>query len=402
LKSGTNGGGAGGGGGGGYGGGTGGAIGSPGAGGDSYINTTALVSGSTTHAANINAASGVVTIQAVCFAEGTLIQTARGPVAVEHLTPGDLAVTASGTRRPIVWIGHRTIDLTRHPEPMLARPVRVAAGAFPGGLPQRDLLLSPDHAVVWDGALVPVKHLVNGGSIAIDTVCRSVTYYHVELDSHDILMAEGLPAESYLDTGNRGFFANGGQPVVLFPGFVTGQEGRTAQSCLPFAAPAQAETAWRALASYARSLGWTLPRPVTTSDADPHLLLDGRRIGPAAVDGQRYIFVLPEFGGAARLVSRSGYPAEIQPWIADGRRLGVMVRGIAFRDENDVLAVAMDDPALQHGWWAPEREDIQIGRWTNGNAELPCFGKGVLELVLSGTIEYNLENPVRTGERAAA
>jgi hypothetical protein len=153
-----------------------------------------------------------------CFAAGTLIRTARGEVAVEDLREGDMVLTVGGTARPVIWIGHRTVDCMRHPRPETVRPVRILAGAFGDALPARDLLLSPDHALFIGGALVPVKCLVNGASIAqLET--DSIAYYHVELPTHDVLFAEGLPAETYLDTGNRSAFANGGAVMQAHPDF---------------------------------------------------------------------------------------------------------------------------------------------------------------------------------------
>jgi hypothetical protein len=70
----------------------------------------------------------------------------------------------------------------------------------------RDLLLSPDHALFIDDVLIPVRHLVNGSTVA-QIACREVTYYHIELRRHDVLLAEGLPAESYLEAGAREAFA---------------------------------------------------------------------------------------------------------------------------------------------------------------------------------------------------
>jgi hypothetical protein len=88
-------------------------------------------------------------------------------------------------------------------------PVRIASDAFGPGVPGRAVMLSPDHAVFVDGALIPVRHLVNGRTVA-QVAVDQVTYWHVELARHDVLLAEGLPCESFLDTGNRGAFVDGG------------------------------------------------------------------------------------------------------------------------------------------------------------------------------------------------
>ena len=151
-----------------------------------------------------------------CFAFGTLIRTARGDIAVEDLAIGDLVVTTSGAHRPIRWLGHRRVDCARHPRPADVLPVLIAAHAFGDARPARDLLVSPGHAICVDALgeiLIPAGALVDGGAICqvpVDTV----TYWHVELDSHDILLAENLPAESYLEMANRGFFAENGTVVL--------------------------------------------------------------------------------------------------------------------------------------------------------------------------------------------
>jgi collagen type I/II/III/V/XI/XXIV/XXVII alpha len=145
---------------------------------------------------------------APCFVAATRILACRGEVAVEDLRPGDRVPTLSGGQRIVRWIGRRTIDCDRHPRPHDVWPVRVAADAFGGARPARDLWLSPDHAVFVDNVLIPIRHLINGATVVQEAVAR-IAYFHVELDRHDILFAEGLPAESFLDTGNRGAFDNG-------------------------------------------------------------------------------------------------------------------------------------------------------------------------------------------------
>jgi hypothetical protein len=155
-----------------------------------------------------------------CFVRGTRILTETGEVAVEALAEGDRVVLADGGSLPVIWIGHRRVDCARHPDPRLVWPVRISAGAFGAGMPHRDLFLSPDHAVYANGVLIPVKYLINDASIAQIRV-DSVTYFHVELPRHEALLVEGLPAESYLDTGNRGDFANGGGSMRLHPDFAS-------------------------------------------------------------------------------------------------------------------------------------------------------------------------------------
>jgi autotransporter passenger strand-loop-strand repeat protein len=158
------------------------------------------------------------TILPLCFAAGANILTERGPVAVEDLVVGERVAAYFAGMAPIVWIGQRTIDCRRHARPEGVWPVRVRAGAFGVGVPVRDVLLSPDHAVFVADVLVPVRELVDGGMIVQERV-DSVQYFHIELKQHDVLFAEGLPAESYLDTGNRANFQGEAGVIKLHPEF---------------------------------------------------------------------------------------------------------------------------------------------------------------------------------------
>ena len=139
-------------------------------------------------------------VQAACFRAGTRIRTSRGDVRVEELGEGDEVLTFDGSYRAVEWIGHRSIDCDRHPSPWQVWPVRIGRGAFAPGIPARDLDLSPDHAVLADDVLIPAKFLVNGKTI-VQVPVDEVSYFHVALDRHDVLFAEALPVESYLDTG---------------------------------------------------------------------------------------------------------------------------------------------------------------------------------------------------------
>ena len=171
-----------------------------------------------------------------CFATGTLIATARGEVAVEDLRVGDLVVTAHGgaALQPIVWIGHSKVNVARHRNRAAVAPVLIKAGALADGVPHRDLRVSPDHAMFLDGRLVPAKHLVNGTTIVQELWCPEVTYWHVELPAHGLLVSEGAVSESYFDDGNRKHFDNYGI-TTLFKDFASERSnGRYAEAaCYP-------------------------------------------------------------------------------------------------------------------------------------------------------------------------
>lgn len=154
-----------------------------------------------------------------CFAAGTRIATERGAVAVEHLDVGDVVLTVSGGKQAIQWIGHRRVDCRRHMNPTLIWPIRISPHAFGQGRPERALLLSPGHAVFVENVLIPIQLLINDRTIRQIRV-DDVSYYHIELPRHDIVLAEGLPAESYLETGGRAAFANSGVVLDLHPDFV--------------------------------------------------------------------------------------------------------------------------------------------------------------------------------------
>ncbi|HET6239482.1 MAG TPA: Hint domain-containing protein [Acetobacteraceae bacterium] len=235
-----------------------------------------------------------------CYCEGTPILTIFGEVSVENLAIGDQIITVDGVARAIRWIGHRHVELLRHKAPALVRPIIIHADAFADGVPRCDLWLSPDHAVLLDGVLVPVTQLINGASVQRDIQCRAVAFYHVELDAHDILLAENLPAESYLDTGNRKHFENAGMSIVLHPDFGDGQARHVVESCRPFADDVTGvEWTWQRIATRATLLGFHVPVDFeTTADPELHIAIDGRVIRPIGAQAGRLVFALPPGGWA--------------------------------------------------------------------------------------------------------
>ena len=163
---------------------------------------------------------GTDTLQ-VCFAAGTRILTATGEVAVEQLHPGDRVVTLAGRGlpvKPVLWVGRRHVVLAGRADAAEMAPIRVKAGALGPNTPKRDLVVSPDHCLYLDGALVPARLLVNGRSVVAEIGMAEVTWYHVELETHEVLVAEGASAESWLDCGNRSWFENAPVALLTVPG----------------------------------------------------------------------------------------------------------------------------------------------------------------------------------------
>ena len=148
-----------------------------------------------------------VLMDIACFLPGTLIRTDKGEVAVEALKTGDTVMTLHGHRRKLCWIGRGKALATRGRRGA-ATPIIVRKGALDDNIPHSDLRITKGHALYIDGVLIPAEFLVNHRSIHWDDRAQEVTVFHLELDAHDVLVANGAAAESYRDDGNRWLFQN--------------------------------------------------------------------------------------------------------------------------------------------------------------------------------------------------
>ncbi len=159
-----------------------------------------------------------VSVSAVaCYLRDTRILMVDGQVAVQDLAVGDLVITASGEHRAIRWIGHRSYaGRFANANPDLL-PICVKAGAIADNIPSSDLWVSPMHALFVDGVLIPAAALVNGASVIKAAHVDALEYWHVELDSHDVLMAEGMPSESFVNDNGRNLFHNAQSYRALYP-----------------------------------------------------------------------------------------------------------------------------------------------------------------------------------------
>jgi hypothetical protein len=312
-----------------------------------------------------------------CFLRGTAIQTPRGEVTVEHLAVGDTVVTVGGARRRLVWIGTGQVLVTRG-QRSAATPIIVRKGALASNVPNRDLRITKGHSLYLDGVLIPAEFLINHRSILWDDTARVVTIYHLELDTHDVMLANGVPAESYRDDGNRWLFQNAN----------TGWNQPPKPPCAPVLTGGPiVEAIWR------RLLDRSGPRPgiPLTEDPDLHVLAGGQLIKGRRTAEATYRFDLPARPGGLRIVSRAGTPAEVG-LARDFRQLGVAVRQIALWQGTRLAVLEASDPRLEQGFHAYEPENGW--RWTDGDATLPATllagfdGPTELMLLLGGRMRY--------------
>jgi hypothetical protein len=158
-----------------------------------------------------------ITVETPCYCPGTLILTDRGEMPVESLRMGDRVTTQSGAARPIKWIGRRSYSGRFIIGRRDILPICIKAGALAEKQPRRDLWISPHHAMFLDGVLIEAKDLVNGFSITQAERVNTVEYLHIELDTHEIIFAEGALSESFIDDDSRQTFHNAHEYAALYP-----------------------------------------------------------------------------------------------------------------------------------------------------------------------------------------
>ena len=318
--------------------------------------------------------------------------TLRGEIPIEQVMLGDRVVTLSGngaTLKPVTWLGRVTVDMDTHPDPMTVAPVIIRAGAIEEGMPVRDLVLSPDHGVSLEDdrgkrVLVPAICLVNGATIVRGPAAGTMTYYQVELEAHDVLMADGMAVESYLENEDRTIFAPG--TVISFaprgelpkpvigppPDFTPRRRKREAVNVVlsqALAAPLHARGLERA-----KEMGFAL-----TDDPGLSVATDAGPVSVLSASGGRYVLQLP--AGARRVVveTRPYVPAHTNMAGGDTRVLGIPVRRVAHAG----AAVAIAGDAFEAGFLGAEGEGAASWRWTAGPATLrlkPKAEPSVLEI----------------------
>ncbi|MCP1237986.1 Hint domain-containing protein [Gluconobacter kondonii] len=338
---------------------------------DNSVNSSSLA----TNPLQITYSNGNTYIGA-CFLSGSMIRTPDGDIAVEEINIGDEVTTfdwKSGQDivLPVVWVGKTHVNV-RHgvPDDMSGYPIRILKDAISDGVPYKDMLITAEHSLFFDGKFVPARMLVNGQSIFYDKSITSYDYYHVETEQHSVITADGMLTESYLDTGNRHTFRQEGRVVALTPSRNLTWDDAAAPLGVSreFAEPLFRKAEARAeAASIAQKEGAV----ELTDEANLHLVTDtGAVIRQAREHNGSVVFMLPTGVRSVRIVSNASRPSDvIGPFVDDRRYFGIAVGEITMFEAGRKHAVTahLTEKELD-GWNTLEWEDT---RWTSGNALLP-------------------------------
>ncbi|KXV77973.1 hypothetical protein AD954_04940 [Acetobacter cerevisiae] len=339
----------------------------------------------------------------ICFLAGSMIRTPTSAVAVEDIQIGDQVVTFDwknnkDVTRAVVWAGKA--HCTVRPElsdDAAGWPVRILKDAIADGVPYKDMLITSEHCLFFEGKFVPARMLVNGVSIFYDKSITSYDYYHVETEQHSVITADGMLTESYLDTGNRSSFSQDGKVVRLGGQKRTWADHAGAPLCVE---RSFVEPLFRALELRENSVaGCHAPteKIETTVDPDLHLVTEsGAIIRSMRHKGQQYSFMLPPETKSVRLVSRASRPADvIGPFVDDRRSMGVAVADVHLlcaKHTHDITSHLQAEKP--EGWYKTDWTDCA---WTNGNAVLPLGeyltnGKiGILSMTIRAAGPYIVE-----------
>ena len=281
---------------------------------------------------------------------GTKIRTTQGDVSVEDLKVGTMIVTTTGAHRPAQRLSHRTLHCPNHSRPKEVYPVQIVRDAFAKDKPSQDLYVSPYQLIgvnIIDELLIPAVSLANGAPITQVKVDQ-ITYWDIELETHDVMFANGLPCASYLDIDN---------PDTAF--------------CRQYVDSGRIiDVALMQLFRRADISHWTLDESQPL--ADLHILTGGTRIDPV-VRGRTARFAMPAGVGDAWLVSWTSRPSDVWP-SSDTRTLGIDIRRLTIWDAfGDPDVIAIDSPLLDFGFSHVEKVGKEEWhRWTTGHALLPA------------------------------
>ncbi|WP_182355526.1 Hint domain-containing protein [Komagataeibacter europaeus] len=332
--------------------------------GNLYISTTPV---------NSTGDTGVL----VCFLPGSMISTPSGAVAVEDIRENDevlALVDGQLVPRRVTWAGKARAHVRAGmPDDEAGYPVRILQNAIADGVPCKDMLITAEHCLYFDGRFIPARMLVNGRSIFHDRSITSYDYHHIETEEHSVIMADGMLTESYLDTGNRRAFQQDGNVIRI--GEKVRDWAHDAAAPLDvspdFAEPLFRQIEARAIAAGRENVS---EAPVLTDDPALYLLTETNTVIHQIRAANGFVFfMIPPGVQDVRIMSRTARPSDtIGPYVDDRRQLGVLVKDIKLFEGNTTRAItahlAQNAPAGWYdGWYAPRNVPC---RWTDGQSSL--------------------------------
>lgn len=322
-------------------------------------------------------------IYEVCFLAGSMIKTPEGAVAVEDLRIGDKVLTFNWQKnkeeiKSVRWVGNKATKVNPNlHDDEAGYPVRIVKDAIAEGIPSKDLLITPEHCLFFDGKFTPARMLVNGYSIYYDYSITNYTYYHIETEEHSVIWADNMLTESYLNTGNQTQFKQHGEFAVLTrpSNPKTWEENAAAPLVVDrnYVEPLYHTFLQRAMRM---ALPMMQAPKHFTNDPGLHLITEaGLVIRPISNFNGKYVFSLPtENMKSVYLVSRVSRLSDVIGPFEDNRHeLGVLVKNIQLVDSKSIYNIQISN-LTEHltqqnllGWHALENT---TSRWTKGKALL--------------------------------
>ncbi len=311
-----------------------------------------------------------------CYLAGTLIETTNGLKTIEKIEVGDLIYTYKGTikiPKPVIWIGSGYHNVqANQPDDIAGYAIHIIKNALADYVPYKDMFITPEHCLYIDGKFIPARMLVNNHSIYYDYSKSKYTYYHLELEEHGVINADGALSESFLNTNNHQNFYNPKKVIKLKE--KTKNWAQDAAAALvtkqEIVKPIYDYLKQRALQLNLQTI---TEEQKTTNFSNLYIITDkGKVIFPKCCKTQfgNYIFVLSNPVHYIYIVSNSSRPSDIiGPYVDDRRNLGVLIESITLFDQKNNHSITTHLEAKQlSGWHDQENESF---RWTNGYALLP-------------------------------
>lgn len=310
-----------------------------------------------------------------CFLAGTFIRTQQGMKRIEDIVPGDLVYSLTHNNiwqlRQVIWAGRQTATVAAYkPDDLSGYPVCIRKNAFEEGVPFADLYVTAEHCMFFDDCFVPIRLLVNGKTIFYDRSFTTYEYYHIEIEEHSIIAANGALSESYLDTGNRHYFTSQALSHVASSGIKNWNKDAAARLITQRGGVKAIfdQLNCRADQLSIQPVGQKQER---TSNPNLYLITDDRsKIIPTEVTDKEVLFELPSTVKNVRLISKTYRPCDVLGSFVDNRHvLGVMVGNVSVSSETQKQNIDVHLSGGDLSGWLPQSQPN--ARWTSGNALIP-------------------------------